>query len=273
MTQDTNSASIGGVIAAGCILLLTVAWSWSTSEETVPISHRDANACLKGEPIAATTAVLVDVTDPLTTEHQTQVDALLPALKRQTPTNGKVILAGLTPTAGPEPLTTLFSGCNPGTKSGSFLDRPAAAPADRWWVKRFSEPLDAAFSKLPELPNSPNGSPILQAITALSTRADFDSQVPNRTLVIVTDGLQLTPGTYSHFKSTNLWKDFERSGLPQQTQADLKDVSVKFVYLLRPEFANRQTQAHRDFWLKWFKDHGARSVTFRGIATSDGGTP
>lgn len=272
MTKNALLASAAGLTLAVGIFGATVMWSRASSYDVVPLHRRDTDLCLKSAAPTAVTAVLVDGTDKLSPEHETQLKAVFQELKRETPVNGKLLIMGLTPAAAPNSVSVVFAACNPGTKRGTpFLDHPAVAPADRAWLNRYAKPMDAALARLGELPESPAASPILEAITALTTRADFDRGVPKRTLILVTDGLQLTPGVYSHFRSGDLWASYLRSGIAPFVQADLAGADVRIVYLLRPAFAARQTPAHRAFLVRWLRERGAASVSFRGVAHTEEG--
>jgi hypothetical protein len=46
---------------------------------------------------------------------------------------------------------------------------------------------------------------------------------------------------------------------------DLNDVAVVVHDLVRPDAAEFQTMAHRQFWRDWLRQAGASSVEFRGI--------
>lgn len=231
----------------------------------ISLEPRDANGCLRHRSIETTTSLLIDFTDPPASEHLTQLEALRSELLRNTAINTKVLVTALTPTGESRPLTVLFAGCNPGTKQGAFTDRPSPAPIDQVWRLRYAQPLAAGFDRARELPTSKDTSPLLEAITALTGRADFDGRVKERRLMVLSDGLQLTPGAYSHFRAGDLWQAYLASPLPAIAQADLTGLKVEFVYMLRPEFAQRQTEHHRAFWNRWLLSRGASSVTFRGI--------
>lgn len=230
----------------------------------VPTALRDAKGCLRSAPPAQTHTVLIDFTDRPLGEHLTHLEALKGSLLRETPLNAKILVAALTPDALHGPVTLLLEVCNPGTKSGPFSERPSSAPMDQYWRARFAQPLAESLDRAKALPESRQASPILEGITALSGRADFDGRIAGRRLTVVTDGLQLTPGVYSHFRGGDLWKAFQTSALPASTQADLTGVQVEIVYLRRPEFAQRQTDQHRAFLRRWLESRGTATVTFRG---------
>lgn len=227
---------------------------------------RDEGGCPRDARPTSTTAVLVDFTDAPTPAHRSQVDALLGDLKRQVPVDGKVILAVLTPAAPTGLATVLFEGCNPGTKSGAYTERPTAAPMDQAWLRKFAKPLAEAVERLADASPAASQSPILEAIGELVGRADFDASVTDRHLIVVSDGLQLSPGGYSHFRKGDLWKGFTQSPLAKGIQPDLTGADVRFVYLMRREFAQRQTPAHQEFWARWFTAAGAKAVAFSGGA-------
>lgn len=231
---------------------------------TAPTSLRDPTGCLRNAPIAEAHGLFFDFTDKPTAEHLTHLEALKGSVVRETAVNAKVLVVGLTPAAEHGPITLLAEVCNPSTKSGPFTDRPSPAPMDQFWRTRFAQPLTDGLDRAKTLPASKEASLILEGITAFTGRADFDSRVRNRRLTVITDGLQLTPGVYSHFRGGDLWKAYQASTLPAATQADLAGVRVEIIYLRRPEFAQRQTEQHRAFLKRWLESRGAAAVTFRG---------
>ncbi len=231
-----------------------------------PFGQRDAAGCFRHQAVETAVGVLIDFTDAPAPEHLTQLEAIRSDILRTTPISTKVLVGALTPTLETRPVTLLFAGCNPGSKQGAFTDRPSPAPIDQIWRLRYAQPLAISFDKARELPTSKDASPLLEAITAMTGRADFDGRVKDRRLVVLSDGLQLTPGAYSHFRGGDLWQAYLASPLWAIAQADLTGVRVEFVYLLRPEFAQRQTERHRAFLSRWLISRGASSVVFRGVA-------
>lgn len=234
---------------------------------SLPPSLRDGAGCLKTAAPADVHAVVFDFTDAPLPEHLTHLEALRRSLPRETPINGKLLLAALSPDGANGPIVPLLEVCNPGAKSGAFTDRPSPAPIDQVWRVRFAQPLSEALDRAKTLPPSKEASRIMESVTALSGRADFDGRVARRRLTLVTDGLQLTPGVFSLFRGGDLWKAFQASGLPASTQADLAGVHVEIVYLRRPEFAQRQTEHQRAFLQRWLESRGAAAVTFRGASS------
>jgi hypothetical protein len=255
-------------IVASIILVLSTAAGFAAMIAYAPKADhtvRDAQGCIRDKAPPSTTVMLVDFTDKATAAQQSQLTRAVGELRRGVPRDGKAIIALLDVSA--ESATAIaLDVCNPGTKAGDYTDRPTPAPQDQRWRQVYYAPFDQALERARQSPQSENSSPILEAVTALSQRADFDAAIQNRKLIVVSDGLQLTPGVYSHFKDGDPWKAYQRSALPAQVQADLTGVDVEFVYLFRPEFARRQTDKHRAFLKKWFEAHGARSFTLRGIA-------
>lgn len=257
------------LLLAGTAIVVVLAGGFLASRvlsagTTVPSSFRDAAGCLKNAPITETHGLFVDFTDKPTPEHLTHLEALKGSVIREAALNAKVLVAGLAPDARNGPVTLLAEVCNPGTKNGPFADRPTSAPMDQFWRTRFAQPVTDALDRAKALPASKEASLILEGITAFTSRADFDSRVRNRRLTVITDGLQLTPGIYSHFRGGDLWKAYQASALPAATQADLSGVRVEIIYLRRPEFAQRQTEQHRAFLVRWLESRGASAVTFRG---------
>lgn len=259
-----NPFLLAGTAAATILAVGILAPRVMGAGTTVPTSLRDAAGCLRSTPVTQTHAVFIDFTDRPSVEHLTHLEALKGTLLRETPLNAKILVGALTPDTPPGPVTLLLEACNPGTRNGPFTERPSPAPIDQYWRARFAQPLAESLDRAKALPASREASPILEGITALTSRADFDGRVSSRRLTVVTDGLQLTPGVYSHFRGGDLWKAYQASALPAAAQADLTGVRVEIVYLRRPEFAQRQTDQHRAFLVRWLESRGAAAVTFRG---------
>lgn len=245
--------------------ILSAALAFAPRADRTP---REANGCPRDFDDLATSVLLVDYTDLPTPAHLSQLERGFRQLRRSVPRNGRAIVAMLDPTAATF-VSITTDVCNPGTKSGAYTDRPTPARLDQLWLHTFVRPLDAALEDLRRGAVSSDTSPIFEAITYLTQSASFDGGVPERRLVIVSDGLQLTPGVYSQFSKGDLVTNYERSGLADRVQADLTEVDVEFIYLFRPEFAHRQTAKHRAFLRQWFLSHGARSFTLRGISNGE----
>lgn len=235
---------------------------------------RDEHGCAVNEPLASTTVVLVDATDLLSPAHLTQLDASVQGVRRATPVNGKVLIALLDP-AKPDAVTVVLEVCNPGAKGGAASAEPSSsASVDQAWRQKYLLPFDVALEAARNGPLSKDKSPIAEAIGHLTQRADFDTRVKKRHLIVISDGLQLTPGVFNVFEAgKDLWAAYQRSGLPALAQANLREVDVEFVYLLREKdkshnYARYQTKAHREFWRRWFLEHGAKAVTYIGGGTS-----
>ncbi|MGF0540731.1 hypothetical protein ACQQ2Q_22295 [Agrobacterium sp. ES01] len=227
-------------------------------------AKRASNGCTLDRRPVSTTVMLVDFTDAPTAANISQLERIFRDLRQSIPKDGKAIVA-LLDVAAESNLSMALQVCNPGAKNGDFAPRPGPSVQDQRWLQNYYRPFDEALKAAKTSPTSSDRSPIMEAITSLTQRADFDGVIANRKLIVVSDGLQLTPKVYSQFKGGDLWKSFEKSRLPAMTQADLTNVEVTFVYLLRPEYAQRQTEAHRAFLRRWFESRGARSLVFRGI--------
>jgi hypothetical protein len=155
----------------------------------------------------------------------------------------------------------IISLCNPGsaTDADPLFSNPKQI--EDFWRRAFATPIDAAVSRLLNLPAG-SRSPILETITAATWRYDFDTQVPHRQMRIVSDLLQHETGSYSHYQSGDPWNRFLRTTLAKKVEADLAGTVIRVDYLRRPEAIQYQNQAHRKFWEQWLTKQGAASVDF-----------
>lgn len=260
----SNNVLLGiGIAAVAAATLGGFGFTVLTAEPADTVK-RTSNGCALDRPPVNTTGMLVDFTDAPTAANLSQLERAIWDLRQSIPKDGKAIIALLDVTAESS-LNLALEVCNPGAKDSDFTQRPGPSQQDQRWLQNFYRPFENALEAAKASPASSDRSPIMEAVTSLTQRADFDGTINNRRLIVVSDGLQLTPKVYSQFKGGDLWKSFEKSQLPAMAQADLTDVEITFVYLFRPQYAQHQTETHRAFLRRWFESRGAKSLVFRGI--------
>ncbi|MFH1341369.1 MAG: hypothetical protein ABIL01_09175 [Pseudomonadota bacterium] len=228
--------------------------------------------CLLEVPPPTTLSILVDASDKIEPNEISRTKVTVGNEMKQLPDYGRVILSEINASMPNSPKAVL-AFCSPGVATGSNLFTGSIYAARTFSEKR-ERPVLKAIDDI-AAKATPTISPIHESITALTRRPDFDGSVPNRRLVIVTDGLQndrMPTATmqrnkkgYTHYSSEDPWRAFQRSGLTKRPGPDLRNTVVIVQYVERPEWATFQGQRHRDFWDRWFRLYGATKVEFRGV--------
>jgi len=217
--------------------------------------------CRLNAPPPAYSVVLVDGSDRFSTLQAAQVTAAVEREATRLPRYGKLSVFLLS-AAHPDQPEEIISVCNPGTahNADEWLEGPKKL--DRIWQNRFRPKLDTAINRLLAAPDS-DSSPIMETISAIAHRPDFNAPIPVRRLVVVSDLLQFTPGIYTQYRSGNLWAPFARSALALSADPDLARVDVVVDYIERSGDSRFQGAAHIAFWGRWFRQRNAAKVEFR----------
>lgn len=227
----------------------------------------DATLCPSDRPPTANVVILVDTTDALTPTQAARLRATIKEARETTPTFGKLTLLFLDAQDSYEP-KELVSLCNPGSPKEINPLFQTESRVRKRWMEAFGTPIDEAIEEILASPTA-NRSPIIEAITAVAWRPDFDSRAANRRLIIVSDMLQHDPSGYTQYGNGDLWRSFERSRLFQEADANLDGVDVEIEYLRRPSAGNLQNEVHRAFWQHWLVSRGAKAVRFVGTTDPD----
>ena len=245
-----------------CIFLVAGVGAAVYFNRTPPLD--EATLCPIGRDIESSVLVLVDTTDALTEIQKSQLLAAVRQSRETIATYGKLTILFLDADKPYQP-RELVSLCNPGSPENiNPLVQTESRVAKRW-TDSFGKPIDEAVSELLSAPTA-TSSPIMEAITAATSRPDFNEQIKARRLILVSDMLQHDPGLYTQYAKDDLWRSFENSGLSGKVEANLSWTDVVVYYLRRPAAAQYQNKNNRDFWRKWLGRQGATSITFFGIA-------
>lgn len=214
---------------------------------------------------AATTVILVDATDPFTEDQRRRLKSTIEAERDRLPEGGRLILAALNPDAPWEP-AELISVCNPGKAENANPFLVTRSKIEKRWQIAFADPIEKARLQSMERGTSER-SPIIVSVAAILARADFDTRVSVRRLVVISDLLEHEKGIYSQLRGGDFWSTYQASPLAKSIHLDLHGVSVAIDYLQRGKFAGVQGPRHQAFWQRLIKEAGANDVTFLGMAT------
>lgn len=132
------------------------------------------------------------------------------------------------------------------------------------YARQFTERILLAVGGFLERQRERSVSPIMEAIKDISTLTEFRQISPgSKSLYVVSDMLQHTPGVYSHYRRTIGSDELARlQGQPFYTKQrpDLAGVNVEILYILRRRNRAAQTSLHKSFWHEYFRAANASYV-------------
>lgn len=256
--ERLNKTSIGYIIIGACLAVFCALFASAIvlSGE----SYDPETFCL--DELSAHTAIVLDKTDPLNKGQQDFVLKYINKEKNRLKDFEKLSIFTLTEDTyiDPEPV---FSKCSPGTgeNANGLYQNPKKIRLkfEKFFSAPLKEMLENIFSD-----NTNNQSPIFEMIRELSYREDFGKNVPERTLIIISDMMHHT-SSYSHYREKTAYEDFSETSYGYEVVADLDSLTVKIIYLLRPGLTNVQGKRHLLFWEKYFQAMGAEIVEVRKI--------
>jgi hypothetical protein len=196
---------------------------------------------------ASVTAVLVDVTDPMSLPQRQDLRNKLEELKDEIPRYGKIAIFKVDASSD-ELLSPVLTLCNPG--DGSSVTELSGDPTgmQRRWDEAYEKPLDGAFQQLMTASGSET-SPILQSIQSvtLTELKDPTVRARPRKLIVISDLLQNTKGL-SFYGRVPTADEVARSAEFATSRTDLHGVEVELWMLQRPDFSSTQPRALADLW-------------------------
>lgn len=219
----------------------------------------DDQFCLSLQPLPVSTVVIADFSDaPL----DSQAEAVRRAVFHERdvlPHYGKLTLLTVNAEGPYEPGEHL-SRCSPlPVQDANILNHTPSAVRQQW-DRNFGAPIDRAIAAMIKAPES-DSSPIMEAVTAASWRADWSPTQARRRLVLISDLMQHGPdGSLYQGDAVGLARTTSAKGAPP----DLTGVEVEIVVLRRPGHLAVQTEVAEPFWVAWFTVRGAASVRFQG---------
>jgi hypothetical protein len=257
--QRKKLGAILTVVAAVAIIFAGGGWFLLEKSKMQSI---DENLC-PPQPTEFT-AVIVDVTDPLTLVQRQDLRDRLDQLRQAVPVNGEIAFFKV---GDPNVrlLQPILKRCNPGT-AGDFsevsrdLKRVQAT-----YDEKFEGPIVKAYESIFSASGS-NRSPILQSIqsvnlTELQTAGAKDKP---RQIVLISDLLQNTSklSFYGRLPSANevlANPDFRAAS------TDLAGIKVDLWMVERPDYQQTQPRALADLWNILLQEEGASKVKVERI--------
>ena len=194
------------------------------------------------------TAILLDVTDPISPTTATDLRNNFQDTVNSVPVGGLIQVYALTDVAGELKMT--FSGCNPG--SGADADEWTSNPRLRQkrWEEGFEKPLKELAEKMDQGAEGKQ-SPIMAGIQKINLdvfgNPSFKSIL--KTLVIASDMIEHTKN-YSMYSTGPDYAKFLKTSARDEYRTTLTDVTVRMLVFQRPGL-KFTTEQIGEFWANW----------------------
>lgn len=261
MNARKQADKVATLVFAGCaVLLLGMA-----GLAMVARSNRvEAAAGLGGEasrPPKGTMLVILDKTDPMTSQEQQAVTERVRSLARHELRKGERLSIWAIGDHEDGTLSKEFCLTSPGFTANGLTDNARMVRAR--FDSSFARPVDATLADVTRRETAAT-SPIMESLREVGELKEFvDVQGPRR-ILIVSDMLQHSR-VYSQYGSARDFAALRRLPAWRELRAGLEGVSVEIVYLHRPRDARYQDAFHREFWRQYFAGCGASQVVFSRV--------
>lgn len=197
------------------------------------------------------TAVLVDLTDPISPVQAAALKNTLIKVRDAIPKFGRLEIYPLEPTTR-SAIEPIFSGCSPGSGRDVVSGWSGNSElADRRWKIMFADRVDHVIEELQNIPPR-EGSPILEglqsvAVTALG--APLALSAPDKRILIVSDMIHHTP-EFSMYQGAPSFDQFKNGQYYRRVRASLREAKVEVSLIVRETRRDVQQPPLYRFWLE-----------------------
>lgn len=200
------------------------------------------------------TAVLLDLTDPLSVTQQSRLKTIL-ANEVAEASIDTMVAIGLV-SENPEKWGARFAKCKPktGNNSNGLYENPSIL-SERY-ATEFTDPIRETLQSM-LTGESENRSPIMEALQSLiSETPHFTKARGVRKIIIVSDMLQ-NSGNLSLYRGQG-WDYFSRQKGSQRLAGNLSGVEVEIYRIPRVGRNVPSVEMTDDFWTRYFDKQGSR---------------
>lgn len=214
--------------------------------------------CPIGQQPVAVTEVLIDLTDPFSSDQARAMRQMLRHLAQVELRRQELLSVWGVGDFEDGSLRRLFTRCNPGRESNWFYQDPVAIEAR--FDSLFGDTLARLAASL-TLTQHASRSPLIESIQELSELPELCGQPGPRRIILISDMLQ-NSSRFSQYRRGSNYEAFRRSRVFSALRADLHGTTVEVVYLPRKRDAALQGPEHREFWRHYLRDCQAAQVAF-----------
>jgi len=239
----TKAAMVIGIICIISIIGGLATYS-SFFNERVVVDNK--TGCPKDGPYSRT-VILIDQTDTFSPVQANDIQNQFEKYKKSIPRYGELVIYAMRQ-GTKNTLKPLIRACNPGTKDDINQLVESSNKISQQWTVSFDEPVRKVLKDALQ-PMSSKNSPIIETMQAFVVSEFGPVYMDNKDkkLVIISDLLQHSK-VLSHYKPNYDVDKFIQSQKFSKLTADLRDVEVDFLYLLRNTQKAHQNFKHREFW-------------------------
>lgn len=254
--RSNSGGGIGTTVGIGALVLIIAAlvgtFGYFKFKASQNVALDPETFCPIEGPVS-TTAVLLDLTDPVAKPTLDDLKNRFDALMGEVPEGGKLAVFGLTEQTSEIDLKVAV--CNPG--DGKNVDPITSNPrlAHQRWEDAYRQPLGAFIEGLSN-EASASYSPIMAGIQQIAL-TEFNSRREGggRRLIVVSDMLEHTD-VFSHYREGTSMAAYEAGPADDMFRTDLQGVSVTVMLIQRLNPPASPVQLS-DFWTRWFGDYKA----------------
>lgn len=209
----------------------------------------DVTMCPETGP-KAITAVLLDVTDPISNVTTLDLRNQFQDIVKSVPEGGLIQVYALTDKQGE--LEQTFTGCNPGDGTSEDDITGNKRLAKKRWEEGFQKPLDEIAGNIGK-GISGNQSPIMAGIQNINLNVFGDPQYRDtpKEMVVASDLIEHT-SAFSVYADGPDFQKFQKSAARDQFRTALNGVEIRLLQFQRPGLKFDSMQL-AEFWTAWIK--------------------
>ncbi len=217
--------------------------------------------CIVGQPPSGYTAIVVDMTDPLSEAQCATLVRRIQRLAAEELVPNEMLSVWALGDFDDEALHPLFCTCDPGTDVNFLAQSRKLTLARR--DSLFGHPLEQAMANFAQVRTAPR-SPILEGIEEVTELKDFVEARGCRRIVLASDLLQNSTA-YSNYRQGCNLVALQCSPAMQSLKGKLANVSVDILYIPRRRDEALQGASLRAFWRRGLEACGAKQVSFERL--------
>jgi len=246
---------IAVIIAA----VAAVGYAFWLRQELEP-ARLGADFCPISEEYPTHVIIVIDQSDPFAASDVQWMDRVITDVARRVPRGGRISLMALRSDT-PYDQQAVFTGCSPGSPALADPRYENPEMIRVAWETHLLGPLqEHAAGILRDTAQPQPTSPLIEALIGIRDRADFQDDVTDRRVVILSDLVQ-NSSDFSFFQSGVSWPAYQRSRLGGNDTPDLDgiDVEIRLVPRRTDRFTDRELRA---FW-RQFGEATKADVVYR----------
>lgn len=261
-SNSSGAAKTGIAIVAAVGLLAGMGYMfWWANHNATTLALDEVTLCPTATGPVGMTAVLIDLTDPLSPAQSAQLRAWLDNEISQAPRGTQFTMGIVSEDASKWGATPAL--CKPQDAGSANAITQNANLIDKRYNEKFLTPLSANIDRLTG-PTDAKHSPIMESLQALvAGTPGFITYHGPRRIVLVSDLLQ-NSDVLSFYRG-GTWDSFHKSPDFQRIGATLGDADIAIYQVPRPLEGVRNPAVLEDFWVRYFDIQGAHLPTLKRL--------